>query len=51
MVPDLLDEALDFKARLKDMMDAPPPRHSTAMTLALWAGAAALIVIAAKLVL
>ena len=51
MVPDLLEDAQDFKGRLKEMMDAPPPRNSTAMTLALWAGAAALIVIAAKLVL
>ena len=51
MVPDLLADAQDFKLRLKDMTDAPPPRNSTAMTLALWAGAAALIVIAFKLVL
>jgi ubiquinone biosynthesis protein len=51
MVPDLLEDAQDFKGRLKEMMDAPPPRNSTAMTLALWAGAAALIVIAFKLVL
>ncbi len=51
MVPDLLADAQDFKDRLKEMMDAPRQSNSTAMTLALWAGAGALIVIALKLVL
>jgi ubiquinone biosynthesis protein len=51
MVPDLLEEAQDFTRRLKQMMDAPPPRQSRAMTVALWAVAAGVIVIAAKLVL
>jgi ubiquinone biosynthesis protein len=51
MVPDLLEEAQDFKGRLKEMMVAPPPRNSTAMTLALWVAAAALIVIAFRMVL
>jgi len=51
MVPDLLEEAQDFTRRLKQMMDAPSPRQSRAMTLALWVVAAGVIVIAAKLVL
>jgi ubiquinone biosynthesis protein len=51
MVPDLMKEAEDFTRRLKEMMAAPPPRQSRAMTVALWGAAVALIVIAVKLVL
>ena len=51
MIPDLVEEAHGFKRRLNAMMAAPAPRQSLGTTLALWAGALALIVIAFKLVL